>query len=77
MEEFFKFFNSPALLGLFIKLFGVVIGFIYLLFAGIMIRQVSSMKEAVNIKDQGALRLAAFIQLGFAVLVVFYALVVL
>jgi hypothetical protein len=77
MEAFFDFFNSGNLLSIFIKLFGIVLGIMYILFSVVMIKQISSMKEAVNVSDQGVLHLAALLQLGFALLVVFYALFVL
>lgn len=35
------------------------------------------MKETINIKDQGLLRTAALLQLGFAIVIVLYALIVL
>jgi len=77
MEQFFGFINSPNLLGIFIKLFGIILGLIYILFCFIMIKQIGTMKETINIKDQGLLRTAALLQLGFAIVIVLYALIVL
>lgn len=76
METLLEFLNGD-LLGFFLKLFGIVVGLLYVFFAFIITRQVRAMERVLTLKDNGLLRLIANIQLILALLVVGYALVIL
>jgi hypothetical protein len=65
------------LLGLFIKLFGIVMGILYMFFCIILIRQLSTMRKSLSINDAGILDIIAYIQALLAAFLVFYALFVL
>lgn len=76
MEAIISFFQGD-LLGFFLKLFGIVIGMLYVFFSIIIIKQVNTMKNVVTINDSGLLIMMAYVQLGLALLVVGFALVIL
>ncbi len=65
------------LLSIFLKLFGIVLGFLYLFFAFIMVKQISAMKHAVTVKDNSLLTFLGYVQVALALLVVAFALVIL
>lgn len=77
MEALTNFLFNTNLVSLFIKLFGVVGGFLYLFFSVIMIRQVDTMKKTVTVNDKGLLVILTYTQVGLASLVLFYALFIL
>ena len=77
MEALTNFLFNTNLVSLFIKLFGVVGGFLYLFFSVIMIRQVDTMKKTVTVNDKGLLVSLTYTQVGLASLVLFYALFIL
>ncbi|KXK09808.1 MAG: hypothetical protein UZ22_OP11002000972 [Microgenomates bacterium OLB23] len=68
---------SGDLLGIFIKLFGVVLSVLYMFFCIILIRQLASMRKALTINDGGVLDILAYIQALLAAFLVFYALFIL
>lgn len=73
MELIIDFFTESDLLSIFLKLFGIVIGLLYLFFSIIMIKQVESMKRTVTIDDGGLLIFLSYLQVAFAALIVFAA----
>ncbi len=77
INDIFNFFTSLSLFSLFIKLFGIIFGGLYLLFAIIMIRQIEILKNAINVHDQGILLTLSYLQTFFAAIVFIYALLIL
>ena len=71
------FFLNGDIVGLFIKLFGVIAGILYLFFTIILIRQLDTMRKTLSINDGGILNIMAYIQAILAAFVVFYAFFVL
>jgi len=71
------FFNQEGIFGIFLKLFGVVSGFLYLFFSMIMLRQVRIMRKTVTFEDKGVLELGAYSQIVLAAIIVVYALFIL
>jgi hypothetical protein len=47
-----EFFNTQHIFGIFLKLFGVIVGFLYLFFSLIILRQVGVMKKTVTFEDK-------------------------
>jgi len=70
-------FLNGDILGIFIKLFGIVLGILYLFFCIILIRQLSTMRKTLTINDGGILDLVAYVQALLAAFLVFYALFIL
>ncbi|MBP9815620.1 hypothetical protein KBD09_00070 [Candidatus Woesebacteria bacterium] len=70
-------FLNGDIFGLFIKLFGVVLGILYMFFCIILIRQLGTMRKTLSINDGGILDLIAYIQALLAAFLVFYALFIL
>jgi len=68
-----EFATTGEILSLLIKLFGIVLGLLYLFFSIIMIRQVRSMQRTITIHDRGLLVFAAYTQVFFASVLVLYA----
>lgn len=77
MEVLIDLFSAENLVGTFIKLFGVVFGFLYLFFTIIMVQQVRSMKSVIKFEDGGTLVAVSIVQVILALLVVGYALFIL
>lgn len=71
------FFADNNVIGIFLKLFGVVLGFLYLFFAWVLIKQIQSLEKTVDIDDDGLLILLARIQLVLALVIVLFALFIL
>ncbi len=71
------FFTDNNVIALFLKLFGIVLGFLYLFFAWVLIMQIKSLEKTVDIDDDGLLILLARIQLVLAVVIVLFALFIL
>ena len=76
MEALIDFINGD-LVGFFLKLFGIVLGFLYVFFSLIIVKQVRSMEKVVTIQDNGLLMMMAYLQVVLALLVVGFALVIL
>jgi Family of unknown function (DUF5657) len=74
MESIIQAISSGSVVGLFLKLFGVVIGFLYLFYALVIVRQVGLMKTVVTIHDGGVLKILAFLQVLLALAIVIFAL---
>lgn len=73
MEPLLDFLKNQSLFSLFLKLFGIVLGLLYLFFSIIMIRQVSSMKRTVSVNDSSLLLIFTYIQVFLAAVIVFFA----
>lgn len=73
MDNILTFFDSVDVLSIFIKLFGIVLMLIYLVFAFILQRQVVNLKKTVQVGDKGFVNLIAQIHLGIAILIFWYA----
>lgn len=71
------FFDNVNLISLFLKLFSIVFGFLYVFFAWAVIKQIQSLERTVDIHDDGLLALLAKIQLGLALVIVLFALFIL
>ena len=76
-DSFLSIFNSGGLFSFFIKLFGIVLGLLYLFFSVIMFRQIEVMKRTVTVKDQDLLDSGAYLQIMLSALILFYALFIL
>lgn len=74
MESIIQAISSGSVVGLFLKLFGVVIGFLYLFYSIVIVRQVGLMKTVVTIQDGGVLKILAFLQVLLALAIVIFAL---
>lgn len=72
-----EFFNQEHIFGIFLKLFGVVIGFLYLFFSLIILRQIDVMRKTVTFEDGGKLELGAYVQIVLATVIVVFALFIL
>lgn len=80
MEElinFFQNFNTLAFLDLVIKAFGLVGAFMYFLFTIVIFRQIQIMKKAVNFNDQGVLYFLGILQIIFALILIFFGVIIL
>ncbi len=71
------FLQSGNLFALFFKLFGVVLGGLYVFFSVIMIRQIKAMQRVVRVRDNGVLRFLSYVQLVAALIILIYALFIL
>lgn len=67
------FLQSGRLLDMFIKLFGLVLGGLYVFFSVIMIRQVEVMGRTIRISNHGVLNFFAYLQLAFSIIILIYA----
>lgn len=74
MDGLETLFESRFIIGLFIKLFGIVLGLLYLFFSIILVKQVQSMKRTVTVHDGGMLLMTAYVQVGISLIIVAYAL---
>ena len=72
-----EFFSSANVIAIFLKLFGIVMGFLYMFFAWVLIKQIRSLEKTVDIDDDGLLVLLARIQLVLAIVIVLFALFIL
>lgn len=72
-----EFFNNTNLLQMFLKLFGIVMAFLYMFFAWVLIKQIQSLEKTVDIHEDGLLILLARIQLVLAIVIVLLALFIL
>lgn len=78
MENFLHLFSSQEqIIAIFIKLFGIVLSFVYVLFSIVFVRQIGVMKKVVEIEDKGLLTLSGTIQLLLAATLFFYSLFIL
>lgn len=77
ISDILNIFTGAALFPLFIKLFGIIFGGLYLLFAIIMIRQIDILKTAINVHDKGILLTLSYLQTFFAAIIFVYALLIL
>ncbi len=71
------FLLQGDLVGVFIKLFGVVSSILYMFFAIILIKQLESLRKTLSINDGGIYTIVAYVQALVAAFLVFYALFVL
>jgi len=71
------FFNNTNLLQMFLKLFSIVVAFLYMFFAWVLIKQIQSLEKTVDIHEDGLLVLLARIQLVLAIVIVLLALFIL
>lgn len=68
---------SLNFIGLSIKVFGMVAGLFYLVFAIVIIRQVQVMKKTVEIHDFGLLLFFSLIQLSLAIVLFIFSIFIL
>lgn len=71
------FFQAANLFNLLIKLGGIILAFIFMIFSWVMIKQVRLMRELVEIYDGGWLLLVARVQLFLALILFIYAVFIL
>lgn len=74
MQSFIDSISSGSIISLFLKLFGIVIGFLYLFFSLVIVRQTGLMKAVVAVHDAGVLKLLAYLQVILALCIVIFAL---
>lgn len=72
-----NFFNQADIFGIFLKPFGIVLGFLYLFFSIVVLRQVRSMRKTVTFHDRGFLELGSYAQIILATVILVYALFIL
>jgi hypothetical protein len=77
MEALLDIFDGENIFGVFLKLFGIVLGLLYLFFSIILLKQVQSMKKVVSVHDSGLLLMMAYMQIGISFVIVAYALFIL
>lgn len=77
IPDLLNIFSSQAIFPLFTKLFGIVFGLIYLLFAIIMIKQIDILRRAIEVVDRGILSSLAYLQLALSIIILTYALFIL
>jgi hypothetical protein len=74
MENVIHLISDGDIISLFIKLFGVVLGFLYLFYSLVIVRQVSVMRHEVAIQDGGLLLMVSYVQVFLALVVLIFAL---
>jgi hypothetical protein len=77
MDTLFGFLTSSNLVGIFIKLFGIVLSLLYFAYTFIVYRQVGILEKAIEVNDNGLLPIAAFIQLILSLILIVYSLFIL
>lgn len=75
--NFIDFINEADLFSLFLKLFGVVVGALYLFFSVVMVKQVETMKRTITIQDNGLLDIVAYVQVLLSFIALVFALFIL
>lgn len=70
-------FGIQDALHIIIKLTGIIGSILYILFALVMIRQISSMKKVLEMQDRGLLLFTAYIQLIVTIILLLYSLLIL
>lgn len=71
------FFQAANLFNLLIKVGGIILSFIFMIFAWVMVKQVRLMRELVQMYDGGWLLLVARVQLIIALILFIYAIFIL
>lgn len=74
MDIFSAFSNPSQVIALFVKLFGIVLGFLYIFYSLIVVRQVMVMKKEVSFNDSGLILTIAYVQLFLAMVIAIFAL---
>ncbi|OGK17067.1 hypothetical protein A2690_04810 [Candidatus Roizmanbacteria bacterium RIFCSPHIGHO2_01_FULL_39_12b] len=77
IDRVFEFIQSGNLFVFFTKLFGIVLGGLYLFFTLVMVQQVITLKKVVEVHDRGILLLLSQIQFVAAIGILLYAVVIL
>lgn len=70
------FFSDQNLINLFIKLFAIVLGTMYLFYAVIVYRQTNVMLKAIEDKNGLILRTISFIQIFIAIILIILAFII-
>lgn len=70
-------FNSFDFLSFFIKTFGIVLGFLYMGFTFILVKQVDTLKKTIIIPDKDLFLYIGLIQFVFSGIIVIYAIFIL
>ncbi|OGK27965.1 hypothetical protein A3D80_04050 [Candidatus Roizmanbacteria bacterium RIFCSPHIGHO2_02_FULL_40_13b] len=71
------YLHYPNLLSVFIKLFGITLSMLYILFSLVIIRQISQLRVSIEVHDNGLLDLLGKIQLIFAIILFIYSIIIL
>lgn len=74
MDTLVSIVSSRAIVGLFIKLFGILFSFFYIFYSIVFLRQVGVMKKEVDFQDNGLLKTFAFVQVFISVGLLIFAL---
>ncbi len=69
MDAFIQAITHLNVVTVFIRLFALVFGLLYLFYSGIFIRQVFAMAETLTFEDNSVLRILSYVQLGLAIFV--------
>lgn len=69
MDAFVQTISELNIITVFIRLFALVFGLLYVFYAGIFIRQVFAMAETLTFEDNSILRILSYVQLGLALFV--------
>ncbi len=76
-DSLLNFLQFSNLISFFIKIFGIALSGMYILFTGIVIRQVRIMRKAIEVNDNSLLIVAAYIEFGLSLFVFLYSLLIL
>ena len=77
MELLEIFTSDQAFFSFFIKTFGVVLSFLYIVFSTVVLKQISILKKTVGFNDKGFLTTAALVQLFLGGAMFLYSLLLL
>lgn len=69
MDAFIQAIEQLNVVTVFIRLFALVFGLLYLFYSGIFIRQVFAMAETLTFEDNSVVRILSYVQLGLAIFV--------
>ncbi len=69
MDTFIQTISELNIITVFIRLFALVFGLLYVFYSGIFIRQVFAMAETLTFEDNSILRILSYVQLGLALFV--------
>lgn len=77
VDFFLAYLHYPDLFALFIKLFGIVLSFLFALYAFVITRQVDVLIKTIQIHDNGILKLASMAQLILSLILLVYGILIL
>lgn len=71
------YLHYPDFVALFIKLFGIVLSLMYMLFVFVMSKQIEMLIKAIQIHDRGVLILAGKVQIILSIILFLYSILIL